>query len=253
MKNGSFIVRFDDIAPGMAWHAFLPLKRKLERLGVRCVLGVVPDCRDPGLKVEAERSDFFALVREWAEYGDTIAQHGTYHVYDTEHGGLLQINRRSEFAGHPYSQQYARLAHGKSILQREGVWQPYFMAPSHSFDVNTLRALYDLGFTALTDGYGFHPYEVERLVLVPQLVGRPLNISIGVQTICMHINSASAELVQSLIEFVTANQPRIVNFKDVASAHPTPTRVSSVLRHASKMVLSAARSMRGSSRKLSVG
>lgn len=242
------ILRFDDISPGMAWSKFLPFKKIISELGIHSVLGVVPECRDPGLKVEPDRPDFFSLIREWSEWGDTIAQHGTYHLYDSKHSGLLGLQNRSEFAGHPYSVQIERLAHGKQILCREGVWQPYFMAPSHSFDHNSLRALHDLGFIALTDGFGFYPYRINGIFFVPQLTARPINVNFGIQTVCVHINHMNSSAIKTLLGIIQKNRMRFVNFKD-ATLQTGPNCVfSAFLRLTSSMSVKAVRRLRDSAR-----
>lgn len=242
--QGKLILRFDDITPGMAWRKFLPLKEKITRLGIRSVLGVVPECRDPSLKIESNRSDFFILVRQWMSSGDTIAQHGTYHVYDSEDSGLLGLQRRSEFAGHAYNTQFKRIAQGKEILKREGVWQPYFMAPSHSFDRNTLMALHELGFLAITDGFGFHPYRICNMVLVPQLTAHPIGVRLGLQTLCVHINGMSDADIDRLADFVERNATRFVDFK-AAATHPVHhVLMPSLFRSATAVGVKTARSFR---------
>lgn len=244
---GSLILRFDDVSPWMAWDKFLPLKEKLSALGIRCVLGVVPDCRDPDLRAGQHRADFFSLVRGWAAHGDAIAQHGTHHVYDSQDAGLLGIQKRSEFAGHSYDKQYERLAKGRAILVAQGVWQPYFMAPSHSFDRETLRALRALGFVAVTDGFGFHPYEVDGIVLVPQLTGRPLPIRLGVQTVCIHVNSLPEQAISRLLAYVERHAARFCDFK-AASASVEESRFgASILRRGTALGLRAMRTMRAAS------
>ena len=159
------LIRFDDVAPGMAWSKFIPLKEHLESLGIRSILGVVPDCQDQKLNVEEIKPDFFNLIRTYRDYGDIIAQHGTHHNYVTQDSGILGINNFSEFAGLAFEEQKLTLKKGKEILLAEEVWQPYFMAPAHSFDTNTLKALRDLDFHALTDGYGFYPVSYTHLTL----------------------------------------------------------------------------------------
>lgn len=208
----------------------MPLKDKLQKLNIRCVLGVIPECRDRSLKVEADRSDFYDRVREWMAYGDAIAQHGTFHVYDTRCAGILGINKRSEFAGHDYRIQLERLHTGKEILVKEGVWQPWFMAPAHSFDKKTLDALRFLEFRALTDGYGFYPYRIRGLVMVPQLASFPLNISFGFQTICIHVNILLQNQINRLSEFVERNSEQFVDFKHVADPEGTYPLYSKSLR-----------------------
>jgi predicted deacetylase len=244
LNGGELILRFDDIAPGMAWDKFLSVKKVLADLGVRSLLGVVPDCRDPDLSPEKPRAEFFECVRAWAADGDTIAQHGTHHLYDSADPGLLGIQPRSEFAGHPPEVQQARLARGKSILVQEGVWQPYFMAPSHSFDRHTLTALGSLGFAALTDGFGFHPYVMHGMVLVPQLTSRVLPVPFGVQTLCVHLNALPARGVKDLLSLVRRNAHRFVDFKVVA-ARPAPVQPwHGILRAGTSCGLSGWRKLR---------
>lgn len=224
MKNRcKYIIRFDDISPGMAWSKFMPLKFFLQEKGVKCVLGVVPECKDPSLRVETERSDFFDLVREYHAFGDAIAQHGTHHVYDSTSSGILKLVPRSEFAGHDYEKQYRRLLYGKRILLEEKVWQPYFMAPSHSFDNNTLCALKTLGFSAITDGRGFHPYTRAGVKLIPQLTESFLKIPYGIQTVCFHVNGMSDMQIQTLMRFVEKNSGAFLDFHDIASLNVVNT------------------------------
>ena len=45
----------------------------------------------------------------------------------------------------------------KKLLDR-GIETKLFMAPGHTFDKTTLRALKALGFTHVTDGFGDLPY-----------------------------------------------------------------------------------------------
>jgi predicted deacetylase len=220
MYPARYVLRFDDITPGMAWSKFLPLKNELECLGIKVVLGVVPDCHDKSLTVETIESNFFEHIRKWRDYGDAILQHGTHHLYTTKNAGILKIDQNSEFAGFSYEVQYKLLRKGKRILEGEGCWQPYFMAPSHSFDLNTLKALSDLGFVSISDGYGFVPYVINNIVLVPQLFSTPFRFIPGVSTICVHINHMSDSEIRSLSNFITNNTKNFLDFKKIKSEYP---------------------------------
>lgn len=240
-----FILRFDDITPGMAWSKFLPVKEKLESIGVKSLLGVVPDCRDSSLTVEQERTDFFDYVRHWVVYGDTIAQHGTFHTYTNENSGILKINNRSEFAGITKSEQLKLLNKGKQILEIEGVWQPYFMAPAHSFDLETVKALSELNFIAITDGYGFFPYKLGNIVMVPQLTSFPFDTGFGYVTICLHINNMLQDEIDKLYAFTEKNQERFVDFSNVASIDPNADNFAhTMLRGLTYAVLACKRGIR---------
>ena len=59
------------------------------------------------------------------------------------------------------------IARGKQILEEHGVHTDLFMAPAHSYDRNTLRALKENGFQALTDGFGEQPYLWQGLTFYP--------------------------------------------------------------------------------------
>lgn len=224
-----YILRFDDITDGMAWSKFLPIKKELELLNIKSVLGVVPNNRDPKLSVEPRKQDFFDRVRGFRNFGDAILQHGTHHLYTTHDSGLLGINKRSEFAGLPLETQFNLLAQGKATLVHEDVWEPYFMAPAHSFDNFTLEALRRQNFKAISDGYGFRPYKINGVILVPQLVSRPFPWFGGIQTICVHVNNYSLSQAATLINFARKNRDNFLDFKKIVdgrlSARLSPSKL----------------------------
>jgi predicted deacetylase len=226
MRSTKYVLRFDDVTHGMAWSKFLPLKKELERLGVKSVLGVVPECLDLSLNVEDIEVNFFKYVRHWLNYGDAILQHGTHHLYKTKDSGILKVNNSSEFSGCGYQEQHGLISKGKAILQNQNCWEPYFMAPSHSFDRNTLKALVDLEFIAISDGYGFFPYRKHGIVFVPQLFSTPKKFIPGISTICIHINNMSEDQVQTLLDFVTENKHCFVDFKKLVDEVPETDRGS---------------------------
>ena len=71
-------------------------------------------------------------------------------MYVTKSEGLLEkkfgYKNQSEFAGLDYLTQYIKILKGKEILENNGIETNVFMAPSHSFDDLTVRALHRLGF-----------------------------------------------------------------------------------------------------------
>ncbi|RZI81232.1 MAG: DUF2334 domain-containing protein [Rubrivivax sp.] len=239
-----FVIRFDDVCPGMAWTRFQPFLDFFDlHPQVKPLLGVVPENRDRKLDVAPRRADFWDLAREWHARGWTLAQHGTTHEYSQPGGGLLAVGTKSEFTGLTLQAQKDRLARGQAILKDEGVWQPCFMAPSHSFDLNTLRALRELGFEAVTDGYGLYPYEVEGLTLVPQLFSTPIHIGFGVYTVCLHVNSMSDDRIAATLRFMARHTGRLISF-DAARHTPAPRLLGTAARAASSAALRTLRSAR---------
>lgn len=217
-----FILRIDDVAPGMAWDKLDRLRATLDSAGVRPIVGVVPDCRDRKLQVGPPVPDFWDRIRDMRDSGWAIAQHGFTHVYDSEDPGLVGSSPKSEFAGHPFDVQFERLRAGKAILESEGCWQPYFMAPSHSFDDHTLLALEQLSFVALTDGYGLYPYREGRIVCVPQLFSRPIHVGVGVYTLCLHLNGVSIESIDHVAHFICRRAARFMGFPEAIELSEVP-------------------------------
>jgi Uncharacterized protein conserved in bacteria (DUF2334) len=197
--------RFDKFAETLTKH------------GVPCLIGVVPDCRDPKLLQHAEpRSDFWDFMRKLKASGWTICQHGYTHVYDCHSRDLFGIMRRSEFAGHDFETQVHRLASGAKILADEGLATDIFMAPNHAFDAVTIRALQHSGFKSVTDGFALWPYEEGGLTLVPQMFPEPRNFGVGIYTICLHLDMTDEQNFRNILNFITSNTHRIIRFEDAA-------------------------------------
>ncbi|MCM1125426.1 MAG: DUF2334 domain-containing protein [Lachnospiraceae bacterium] len=162
-------VRLDDIIPDMDWERFLEFKKLLDRYQVKPLIGVVPDNQDENLKGSGQGrpEDFWAYIAGLQKSGWTIAMHGYQHIYTTKKGGLFPLNNFSEFAGVSYEKQRQMLESGKKLLKEKGIETDLFMAPAHSYDENTLKALTDAGFRALTDGFGSCPYQYKGLTFYP--------------------------------------------------------------------------------------
>jgi predicted deacetylase len=215
--------------------------------GIPTLVGVVPNCLDKEIMVEpGTASEFWDRVRSWQSKGWTIAQHGFTHIYETNDCGILAVNHRSEFAGLSNEAQFAKLAAGKEIMQREGVWQPVFMAPAHSFDMSTVRALEALEFQYLTDGYGLYPYHIGALTAVPQLFASPAHVGFGVYTICVHINNISEARLTKLMAFIERNARRFIRFEEAAKVRCSIPLVPGFARHLLRFSLPAARALKRS-------
>ena len=233
----SFIVRVDDVCPTMDWERFERFEHAMGNLPV--LIGVVPDCRDEHLQVDAPRDDFWEVVRRLRAGGWAVAQHGYTHVYDSDAPNLLRMANRSEFAGHPVQVQAARLAAGAEIMSHEGVRSSAFMAPGHTFDRATIDALKRTGFTSVTDGYGLWPYRRHGLTFVPQLFSRPLHVGAGLYTVCLHLNGMSAVAVDRLTTSLRGLD--IVSFDRATPRRPV---IGAAARIATGVALRAARSAR---------
>jgi predicted deacetylase len=210
-----YLIRFDDICPTMNWKVFYKFKSLLEEKNIKSILAVIPMNRDKKFNFN-ENKEFFKTLRKFKKYGDTIGQHGYTHEYLTKDPGILNINSASEFSGLTYEQQYKRLEQGKNVLINENIWDNIFIAPSHSYDDNTIKAAYELGFRIFSDGYGLYPYKYKNMIFVPQfnllnfLINQFLN---GFITICVHVNTINEKKIEKMLDFIEKNHSDFTNLQ----------------------------------------
>ncbi|MBR5361436.1 MAG: DUF2334 domain-containing protein, partial [Lachnospiraceae bacterium] len=156
-----------------------------------------------------DEDEFRSLIKELINSGWTVAQHGTEHIYKTDDPGLLGINPFSEYAGLPYEEQYDKLKRGLDKLKDAGLVPDLFMAPGHSFDLNTLKALRELGFKALTDGLYNNPYIREDILFVPCTLTSHSKLK-GTDTICLHPNMMDEHDVAELDAFLSEHHDEAI-------------------------------------------
>ena len=210
-----YLIRFDDINPRMNWDSFLDLKLILEENNIKSILGVIPDCKDTEFLNYKENKSFINLLNNYKEYGDSIAQHGYQHIYDSKDRGIFGSDDKSEFAGLDFKTQLTRIKSGKDILIKKSLWEPIFMAPSHSFDVNTLKALKNLSFKYVLDGFSLNPYNMKNLIFIPQIISKPLPKFIpGVSQLCIHINTISDYEIKKLKNFISINKSDFITLEE---------------------------------------
>ncbi len=224
--SARYLVRFDDIAPGMAWKRWAQIEALLVAHEVRPILAVVPDNVDPELEVEPRIDDFWERVRGWQERGWTIGLHGHRHDYVNTDGGLLGLNPASEFAGLSYKDQQHKIRAGLAIFTEHGVRADAWIAPSHSFDRTTVSVLLEEGVDVISDGFGLRAGRTgDGAVWVPQQLWSFRPRPVGTWTVCLHHNSWSEADLQRFDAALAANRNRITDLATVvADARRTPLR-----------------------------
>ena len=106
-------------------------------------------------------------LKDCQKNGWVIAMHGHDHIYSSKKGGLFPLNHFSEFAGVPYETQLEKIKSGCAGMKELGVETDIFMAPAHSFDRNTVKALKECGFRYITDGFGEEPFSRDGMIYLP--------------------------------------------------------------------------------------
>lgn len=225
MERG-LLFRLDDITPGMNNENFNRIEKIFDSFNVKPMIGVVPCNGDENLIVdeqiasekhftEDEAEDaFWKNVKRLQDKGWTIALHGYSHVYVNDQGGLLEANPFSEFAGVEYEKQVDIISKGKAVLESHGLQVNYFMAPGHTFDENTLKALAATGINRLTDGYTDKPYVRDGITFVPCTLIEA-QVPKGIDTLCIHINNWKDADFENLQEFLKENSGIVTGFAEV--------------------------------------
>lgn len=217
-------VRLDDITPDMDWQRFLAFKALLDKYQVKPLIGIVPENKDENLKgtQEGAPKDFWEYIRQLQKEGFSIALHGCHHIYVTKKGGIFPLNNFSEFAGIPMERQKEMLAEGKGILEENGIHTDLFMAPAHSYDNGTLKALLETGFTKVTDGFGNRPYRWKGLVFYPisfQL-GRTLKKADGYSTMVVHPGTVKEEELKSYENYFKRDGVEWISYEEYLRQEP---------------------------------
>jgi hypothetical protein len=216
MTDSRYLIRFDDICPTMNWAMWEAIESHLVPLGIKPILAVVPDNRDPKLMVDPPRQDFWDRVRQWQAAGYTIALHGYQHLYVNKNGGMLGLTPQSEFAGLPRAEQETKLRKALAIFAEQGVRADAWVAPSHSFDHITVEILADLGVTVISDGLWPRPFtEANGVTWVPQQLWSFHPKPAGVWTVCNHHNGWSAQRLEQFAEALRVYATRITDVPTV--------------------------------------
>ena len=215
-------IRMDDITPDMDYEKFNRVKVILDDADLRPLIGVVPYSKDDTLRIEKPHEDFDELVRDLEKKGWIIALHGYNHLYTTKDKGMFPINEFSEFAGVDYDKQEVMIRQGLSQLREWGMNPIMFMAPGHTFDKNTLKALKVNGINRITDGFGNSPYIRDGIMFYPISSRRKDCISDkeGYSTYVLHTNTMSDEGIEAFKKMLNENRDKFISFDEYLNVKP---------------------------------
>ena len=227
-------IRMDDITPDMDWAKFMRFKALCDLYQVKPLIGVVPDNMDENLHIDGPEAvpagDFWQYLKELGKEGWRIAQHGVTHIYKTKKMGCFPLNRLSEFAGLAYEEQYKALKRGRDILRKCGIKTDIFMAPAHSFDRNTVRALKELGFRRMTDGFGERPYMRWGMTFYPISYKQDSTLKNkkeqGCTTFVVHTNTMNDRDFERYERLFADYKDRLIPYADFLEMKPEKRGVS---------------------------
>ena len=215
MNGAEYIVRFDDICSTMRWKSWDKIEKLIISLDIKPIVAVVPDNKDEFLIVSEENSEFWSRVRLWKKLGWSIAIHGYQHRYRTKSSGLMKLNTYREFAGLSYEKQRDYLQKSIGIFEKNGVTPDLWVAPAHSFDRVTLKALFDLGIKKVSDGFFFRPVKSLEMTWIPQQLWKFRDFGFGIWTVCFHINNLNETQLNNLCDDLERYKENISSVDEV--------------------------------------
>src|SRR2546423_605370 len=223
-RNQFFVLRFDDICPTMRWDIWSEIEDALVSSGVKPVLAIVPDNRDPVLQPGPPAKDFWQRARRWQDLGWTIALHGYQHLYVARDGGLVTLRKKSEFASLPAREQQEKLQRGIDIFAREGIKSRVWIAPGNAFDEVTVSLLPQLGIDTISAGWFWRPFiGPHQMRWVPCQLSILRPVPPGVWSVCYHHNFWSSLDMAQFKEGLQLYRDSIVSFDEALAQFP-PSR-----------------------------
>jgi predicted deacetylase len=218
-SGAQYLLRFDDLCPTMNHANWTRWEQLVERHGIKPLVAVVPDNRDPDLSSCAPDPDFWPHLRALQARGWTIAIHGYQHDCDVVGRSLVPIHRRSEFAGLGSGLQLRKLQTGMEVLRSHGLEPTVWVAPRHGFDANTVEALKAVGIRVISDGLSAYPHLCQGVFWIPQQLwaGKPRRF--GVWTICIHANESSDAQFRRFEEFMRRERDKFATVEDIIATY----------------------------------
>jgi predicted deacetylase len=211
------MLRIDDLCPTLSRNGWARCRRIIEEFGVRPILAVIPNNRDPALVCDGPDPGFWDQLRALETAGATIAMHGYQHLCASRARSILGLHSTSEFAGVERETQRLWIRAGFRVLHEHGLTPRLWVAPRHGFDRNTLLVLREEGLPCISDGFARAPFLSDGVIWIPQQLWGPADRRAGLWTICLHPNTASAADFENLRSFLLHHGAQFTCFDQVMS------------------------------------
>jgi predicted deacetylase len=230
---GRYLIRLDDACPTQDRSRWLQMEALLDSHGLRPIVAIIPDNQDVKLMPSPPDDGFWQRARSWQRRGWAIAQHGYRHLYETTSAGIVPINRRSEFAGLPFEVQSHRIAEGYRLLRAQGLDPQLWVAPAHSFDHQTLRALQaTTPIRTISDGIALAAFQYAGFRWLPQQLWAFKRRPFGLWTICLHPNTMSEQAIEALGKSIEQHRDSFIDVSEALRGVRPRRLVDRVAEHA---------------------
>ena len=189
-----YLVRLDDANHYMERDKWDKIETILYKNNIKPIVAVIPDNRDKNLIKNFKDKKFWQRVKYWENSGWAIGLHGYQHKYHKieEDKSFIPIHTRSEFSGLSLNTQRKKINSSYKMFKQNKIIPKVFVAPSHTFDLNTLIALQkETEIKIISDGWSFYPFFSQNFLFIPQQLWKLKKKLFGIWTICLHPDSMS--------------------------------------------------------------
>lgn len=187
-----YLMRLDDACEKRNIENWDRMEALLDKYNVKPLVAVIPNCKDPDFeKYDIDENFWNEKIKTWQNKDWQIALHGyehTFHKCDDKFN-LNPINNFSEFVGLDLKTQREKIAKGIQIFKKYKLEPEVFVAPAHSFDLNTIEALkLESNIRIISDIPANAPFTKYGMVFVPQQSGCVRKLPFNTVTFCYHPN-----------------------------------------------------------------
>jgi len=217
-----YIIRLDDACHQMPLEKWGIFENYFNKRGIKPIIGVIPMNKDPKMGSSFNKN-FWSYIKKLENNGWSIAMHGLNHLFQKTNpkNSFFNFGDKSEFVGKSLDDQQRILTKSLKIFEKNKISPSLFMAPSHTFDSSTLKALeLSTKIKIITDGFSFRPFKISNFYFLPQQLWSVKKMPLGLFTICIHpttMNEAEIELLLDEIKSISNNIISIddLNFKKI--------------------------------------
>jgi predicted deacetylase len=199
--SARYIIRLDDACDTLNKKNWNSIEKIMDKFKVKPIVSVIPENLDSSLHYDTKDKNFWKKVRKWEKKGWCVALHGFNHLFHKVHKKKLffPYYNTSEFAGLKKNIQCNLIKKSYKKFLKQGIRPKVWVAPRHTFDANTLKALEEeTPIRIISDGIAFQPYNFKNFIFVPQQLWWPIKKKFGIWTICLHPNTMSNTKIDEL-------------------------------------------------------
>ena len=209
MQELKYIIRLDDASPTMDWRKWNLIFGICDKYNIKPIVAVIPNNEDKKMIIDKYNKNFWNEVRKWQQKGYYIAIHGYNHKYISKSAGLIPMNNKSEFAGVDINIQRDKIKKAWRIFKQNNILPKIWVAPSHTFDKNTLKVLKEeTDIKIISDGVAFYPYTEYGFFWIPQQLWWFIDKKKGIWTICLHPNNMTNKQIKNLENIIKDNREK---------------------------------------------